>query len=123
MTAEEIVLRADGDGAALEVHCTGCSAHLCDAQDGDTLAVLLRVAADHTCTATDEQCEEGEDAEERFQDHYLRGGMTVTEWHATPTPDLREQVGTWLATRFGIPVQRTDIDDLFGVLAEREASR
>lgn len=33
----------------LEVICLGCGAHLCDAQDGDTLAILVEMAAEHDC--------------------------------------------------------------------------
>lgn len=33
----------------LELTCTECEAHLCDAEDGDTLEVLVSMAEDHTC--------------------------------------------------------------------------
>jgi hypothetical protein len=33
----------------LELTCIDCDAVLCDAQDEDTLAILMDVANDHTC--------------------------------------------------------------------------
>lgn len=34
----------------LELCCTGCGAHLCDIEAGDTLQVLADVADDHICS-------------------------------------------------------------------------
>lgn len=47
---EHVELRASDDEVKtdLEVTCTHCGQHLCDAEHGDTLAVLIRAALDHT---------------------------------------------------------------------------
>lgn len=44
-------LRASGDAAKrdLELVCTVCDAHICDAEPDDTLSSLARMAAGHTC--------------------------------------------------------------------------
>mgnify|MGYP003387095678 CR=1 FL=1 len=45
-------LRASGDAAKrdLELVCTACDEHICDAEANDTLSSLARMAAGHTCT-------------------------------------------------------------------------
>lgn len=46
-----IVLRCSNDPVKtdLEVICERCGGHLCDAEHGDTLKVLVAVATEHIC--------------------------------------------------------------------------
>ena len=47
----ELVASHDPVKTDLEVVCTGCREHLCDAEPGDGLATLVLVALGHECGA------------------------------------------------------------------------
>lgn len=53
---DEVALRASEDCAKtdLEVVCERCDEHLCDAEAGNTLAVLVSVAHHHRCEPVDD---------------------------------------------------------------------
>lgn len=46
----QVSLHQVGDKLDLEMHCDRCRTHLCDAEHGDTMNVLARVALEHVCT-------------------------------------------------------------------------
>lgn len=48
----ELAASADPVKTDLEVRCTRCGRHLCDAEHGDSLEVLARVALGHDCDPT-----------------------------------------------------------------------
>jgi hypothetical protein len=53
---ENVVLRASTDAVKrdLEVTCDLCGVVICDAEDGDSLDLLVGTAADHVCDNPEE---------------------------------------------------------------------
>jgi hypothetical protein len=51
LSSYELLTSEDPAKRDLELICTRCSALLCDAEHGDTLADLVGMAQDHECSA------------------------------------------------------------------------
>lgn len=51
MSPENVVITWDDDPAQHEpfLRCEECGTHLCSAEEGDALSVLVSVAEDHVC--------------------------------------------------------------------------
>lgn len=51
---DAIMLEGSEESDNLQVRCDICRAHLCDAEPGDPLHVLVGIARDHACAGADQ---------------------------------------------------------------------